>query len=775
MNSVTTKKPYSGEFMSFVLCFATAIMLFLPFAIVDKGFFQFCGDYNSQQIPFYYYLNSFFKDGGGSYSWISDLGGSIANTYSFYLIGSPFFWLSYIFPAAWMPYLMVPLFALKFGVAGLGAYIYLKRYSKNVNFAVLGACLYACSGQMIYNTFFNHFLDCIALFPFMLWALDSFVIDKKVGFFAFFVALNLINNYFFFAGEVVFLFIYFFVKLYTGEYKIKFKRFMQLALEALLGVGMGCLLLIPAIISLADNPRTIDFSNGFGLLIYSKAQQYFAIFSSLFFPPDPPYLPNVFQEGVIKWTSMSAFLPIMGCAGVIAFMRAKKQSAVRKILLICLFMAMVPVLNSSFIMLNSSYYARWFYMPVLLMCAASMQAMQDEEIDIVGGIKTTFFITLGFAAFGLVPTLKDEKWQIGVADEAARFWLTFGLAVLMLLGFYALVRYKRHNSRFVPLLCACILGYTVLYGVIFIAIGKFPQWDNDKNYRQQLYVDARNNPLPNDEFYRVDAYECYDNIGLWMNKPVLQFFNSTVTPSIMEFYPSIGVKRDVSSKPEAEKYAIRGLLSVKYMVVNNDKRVEFDTDISENGWKYLYTEGKLSYYENENYIPMGFAYDEYFEYETFEETPEATRANLLVSAIGLDKKQIEKYGNLMRKSDNLSYGYEAYVQNVTQRKNMSAYYFNAHSKGFDAKISLEKDNLVFFSVPYDKGFEATVNGKKVDIEKVSGGMMAVACSEGDNEISFVYHTQGMKTSAIITLISILTFIGYIYIQVKNKKKAGIPQ
>ena len=46
-------------------------------------------------------------------------------------------------------------------------------------------------------------------------------------------------------------------------------------------------------------------------------------------------------------------------------------------------------------------------------------------------------------------------------------------------------------------------------------------------------------------FYRLDAYECYDNISLWSGRPCLQFFNSTVEPSILEFYPSVGVKRDV--------------------------------------------------------------------------------------------------------------------------------------------------------------------------------------------------------------------------------------
>ena len=89
---------------------------------------------------------------------------------------------------------MVPMFMLKFGVAGLGAYTYLKRYSAGRNYAVIGACLYALSGFTVYNTFFNHFVDCIALFPFLLWALDSYVYDGVRGVFPLAVAVNLLNT-----------------------------------------------------------------------------------------------------------------------------------------------------------------------------------------------------------------------------------------------------------------------------------------------------------------------------------------------------------------------------------------------------------------------------------------------------------------------------------------------------------------------------------------------------------------------------------------------------
>ena len=100
------------------LCALTAALIFLPFYLLDGGFFHYAGDFNSQQISFYRYMNGFLKglgypDGAGSvhntFSWATDLGSGALNAYSFYLYGSPFFWFSLLFPQGWLPYLMVPL------------------------------------------------------------------------------------------------------------------------------------------------------------------------------------------------------------------------------------------------------------------------------------------------------------------------------------------------------------------------------------------------------------------------------------------------------------------------------------------------------------------------------------------------------------------------------------------------------------------------------------------------------------------------------------------
>ena len=428
------------------LCALTAAVFFLPFYIMDGGFFHYAGDFNSQQISFYRYMNGFLKGAGypdstfagaphNTFSWATDLGSGAMNAYSFYLYGSPFFWFSLLFPQRWLPYLMVPLLVLKFGVAGGGAFLYLRRYVKNIDYAVLGACLYTFSGFTVYNVFFNHFVDVVALFPYLLWSLDEALYNDRRSWFAFWVAVNLVNNYFFFIGQVVFLAIYFICKLSAGDFRLTAKKFGLLAFESLLGVAMGSILLVPAVLSILQNPRTIDLSSGWGFLTYSKVQQYLAILVSWIMPPDSPYLTSIWSEGVIKWTSMSAYLPLCSLAGAVAYWKAKCGDSKKRIVGTCAVFALVPILNSAFYALNSSYYARWYYMPVLVLAAMTVNALEDHNTDLDSPARGISWLMIATVAFAVVPVQDSDtgSWSFGVLKNPGQYCAVLGFGLLGLL------------------------------------------------------------------------------------------------------------------------------------------------------------------------------------------------------------------------------------------------------------------------------------------------------------------------------------------------------
>ena len=760
------------------LCALTAALIFLPFQIIDGGFFHYAGDFNGQQIGFYRYMNGFVKGMGypdgltsvnghslpsNTFSWATDLGSGVMNAYSFYLYGSPFFWLSTLFPQSWLPYLMCPLLVLKFAVAGGGAYLYMRRYVKNLDYAVLAACLYTFSGFGIYNIFFNHFIDVVALFPWMLWALDECIYNGRRGLFAFFVALNLLNNYFFFVGQVVFLIIYFVCKLTTGEIKLTRGLFGTLAFESLLGVAMGCLLVWPAFLSLLQNPRTTDISSGWGFLTYSAVQQYLAILVSWILPPDSPYIVSIWSEGTIKWTSMTAYLPLCSLAGVVAYWRARRGDSRKRIVAVCAVFALVPVLNSAFYAFNASYYARWYYMPLLIMAAMTVNAWEDPDTDLERPTGAIAWAMLATLAFALVPVSEGEDgWSLGVMENPEQYLavLAFGLGGLIL--YQWLARGRAEQKQFCRRMLAAVLAFSCVFGIVHIGIGKFGQWNYDSDLVEQ-YQDsiALQEAFPEGD-WRVDTYNAHDNLGLWMDKSCLQFFDSTVAPSILSFYSSLGFVRDVRSNPDASYYALRGLLSVRFTIMPEDVRQNFEAAVG-SGWTYYDSVGGFALYENDNYLPMGFTYEYYVPEDTVESMFTGDACALLVRALGLSEEDIAAYGQYLTplpEEMQQEFTYEQYVQDVALRRQSACSSFQMTNNGFGAEIQLERPNLVFFSVPYDDGFTAYVNGQETEILRVDNGLMAVLCPEGQSTIDFVYVPAGLSLSRTVTLAALVVWAAY---------------
>ncbi|MFQ8600572.1 MAG: hypothetical protein ACLSAP_08325 [Oscillospiraceae bacterium] len=278
-------------------------------------------------------------------NWNTDLGVNFIGSYSFYLLGSRF-WLTIPFPSEVVPYLIAPLLVLKMSVYAT-AYAFIKRFVKNTDFAVLCSMLYAFrafQSTMCFSTTSTspwHFSRCCC------WRWRSICSTTAAVFCACGLSQLRVVNYFFFAGQVVFVILYFFVRAGCGTFGHT-KKFLWLAFEAVLGLLGSAFLLLPSILAIMGKPRTDNFLWGWNFWVYSHEQRYFNILQTFFFPPDLPARPNFFPDADAKWASIGGWLPLVGMTGVIALCKTKGKHFIKRILVICTVMALIPGLNSMF-------------------------------------------------------------------------------------------------------------------------------------------------------------------------------------------------------------------------------------------------------------------------------------------------------------------------------------------------------------------------------------------------------------------------------------------
>ena len=782
MNRSTVLKNIKSEkyLQVFLIGFFIFLLTVLPIMVYTGGYFVYYGDFNSQQLPFYMHAHDFVKNEGLGWDWGTDLGANFIASYAFYLLGSPFFWLTVPLPNFLVPVAMPILLALKHGIAALTAYAFIRRFVRNKTAAVIGGILYAYSGFQLFNIFFNHFHDVTALFPLMLIALEEKINNQRRGFFAVIVAVMGILNYFFFAGQAVFIIIYILVRIGSPDFKITWKKFFSLAFEAAAGVMIAMAVLLPASLGILGNYRVSERFYGLDLVAYNDRTRILRIIQSFFMIPDAPAKPNLFSTDSGKWASIGGYLPMFSMAGVIAFAKNRKKHWSVKLIIICMICAFIPILNSMFYTFNSSYYARWYYMPVLIMALMTAMAFDDLKTDFKPAIKICGIVMLAMAVIAILPKKVDDKTQwFEFSNYPAYFAVVLGISIIGLIILYRINERRCSGLSYMSIslksvtVCAVACTMSVVYFGASFGSSISAIVGNGINGKENLELDSLS-----DGFYRLDISENYDNYPMFWGYPCMRAFQSTVPASIMEFYPKVDVKRDVASRAETDKYTLRGLFSVKYFFdkVYSDQAEEYTYMCDLPGFSYKNTQNGFYVYENDYYIPMGFTYDYFMTEEETEDHTRQTVERSLLRTLILSEEDAEKYGDVITAApDDMLRGLDQseYISDCIRKRKNACSEFSYNSEGFNAKISLDKSKLVFFSVPYDDGWKAYVNGKPADVIRANFGFMAVKCDSGENEITFEYETPGLKAGVIISIGGIILLAGYLIIFRKKKSKTVV--
>lgn len=74
-----------------------------------------------------------------------------------------------------------------------------------------------------------------------------------------------------------------------------------------------------------------------------------------------------------------------------------------------------------------------------------------------------------------------------------------------------------------------------------------------------------------------------------------------------------------------------------------------------------------------------------------------------------------------------------------------------------ARYDVQQDTSIFFTIPYDKGWSAYQDGKKVEIKQAQTGFMKVDVPKGKGTITLSFIPNGFITGAICSFTSLLLF------------------
>ena len=730
----------------FFICLLLSLVSFGYFIWEGGGVFTLRQDFNVQQIPFSIAMNDMIKNGDIGWLWNVDLGTNSIGAFSCFNLGSPFFWLSLLFPAEAYPYLVGWLYILKYSVAGAIAYAYLQRFAEKKEYAVLGGVLYAFSGFQTVNIMFQ-FQDVVAFFPLLLIGIEKLVTEKKRGYLLAAVGLNCLLNYYFFAGEVIFLILYFLCRF--GIKKESIIGIFSCCLEGILGIGLGCILFLPSVIFIQGNP---DGTTRMFEWTYSL-KQYLEILKGILLPAEPMYLQSAIM--IEDYSSNSCYLPGVGLVFVIAYL-LKNKGWIRRLIVVSLIISMSPLVNSMFYVFAQDY-RRWWYMPTLIMILATVLVLENlKEYE----VRTPALLSLG----SILVYLAIVFWQVRIGKIEVFSDIDFMrmIALALLPGLFFLLL-NNQREKLVKAVWVMVISISLISTWTMITSLKkgadkpqtlLAKWSGDREL-DDLDINYR---------YYADNSAAY--IG---GVHPLSTFNSTVTSSIYEMHNEL----KLTLSPSWVNFDTPGVmewLGGKYYIL------QFRDDIDEiyKTEKVVDTinyENRLICIVEEDACPIAFTYDNYMLKSEFNQLEKQILGVTALKTLIIPDEKEELVAKHLKKAD-IAYAIENIDDEISQAiKQNNANIIEIQemdSKGFRAYTSLDEERYAFFSVPYDKGWTAYVNGEEREIIKTSG-LMSVLLNSGENRIEFKYEIPGFKAGIMICLVSLVISTAYIYYDRKKKE------
>ena len=90
---------------------------------------------------------------------------------------------------------------------------------------------------------------------------------------------------------------------------------------------------------------------------------------------------------------------------------------------------------------------------------------------------------------------------------------------------------------------------------------------------------------------------------------------------------------------------------------------------------------------------------------------------------------------------------------LKERKENSMKQIQYEGNHFRGVYHAKKDQILCVTIPYSKGWKATVNGKRAKIYKANGMFMGIVMKKGTQSVKLDYETPGLKIGAWISLVA----------------------
>ena len=803
----------------YIKCFIIPIIIILLAVIVlNKPIENFIlrSDVGSQYVGFFSKFQNILKGKDSIlYSFNSGLGSNFLSDFYYYL-ASPFNLLLVLFSKSKLLIGIFLIVILKCGFSSVSMSIYLKSKFKisNFNILLLSVC-YSLSGY--FASFFINpmWFDTIIIMPLVLYGIDDIINNNSIKKYVFFFSLLIFVNYYLAYMCFLFCVMYFLytLLLQNESYKKKIILFIK---ANLLSILIMSFVLIPSVFNIIylKGNRGLDYVKLNTILdrvkiIINTFLQLFP-YSSTSFNTSKIYIPNIYCGLFVSFQVLFYFINNK------ISKKEKKLSAIFiSIFLVCFFTNIGNFIFSGF-SYPFGYHFRYSFLLIILFIILSARNLEETRENLLSKItlKKIIYINLFCIIIFVLSLLFNDLYSI--------YNLIF---LIIIFNIYNLIflNVEKYKYNYLKL----IISFIVLSELFLNFYNSLYLLSNQKNYSKKFKEISEICESSIQENRYIYDYRYYRNLPLFCGTLGAEYSSSNINYGIKNFYYRVGsfVSGSGYNYTESNTKIMKELLnidsnslSIGYMVnsnihlnssnpfknqnsllsamlgesvsplkeikktqTNKKNEVQIDYNSGENDSVYFY------FYHNFKDI---LALRKFVEIRINNKKEIIVRkGNNRYSVIKINSKRKNNKIVLKKQRTDKEYNKFNYLYNINRNwlyyedEKITSYAISKLSKNklkiiemkkniIKGKVSVDKNKILFLTIPYEEGWNIYVDGKKTDYIKLYDAFIGIKLEEGNHEIKMKFYPKGLFCGLFISISTIL----YILFKkiIINYKRKSIP-
>lgn len=677
--------------------------------------------------------------------------------------------------------------------AGFCFFAFLKEAKMSQFSALIGAISYAFCGYMILcGAWYLVFAAEVVNVALLLWLLERYLQRREWTWLPLPFALIALQNPFYLYLSGVLALMYIAIRNPTFFYDLK-KTFTPIIWAGIIGLGLASFMLFSNIIQIMDSPRgSSDYSYSGMLMSHSlfglaPNTEFSSLFNRLFSPNLSGYV-----DQFNGWQNyMEAPIFYCGILSIVVFPQAfkflpKKQAIVYGVvwlllILICIF----PFFRFAFWLFTGDYYRTVSLIVVILLLYGSTYAL--TAIDKFSKINLP--ILLGSLLLAIIVLFFPYAIK---APSAQGFRPLAGCLLVFYAGLLLLFKNPQFRGVSQILLLVTLVAEIIFFQHPTINSRKVASFDllftfganngyNDGVREAQAYIKQRDKSL----FFRTEKdFQSIGNengayLGSTNDSQLQGYYGSKCYSSFnqvnyIKFLTAFGL---IDNNELASRFIFKGLsldpiaagiCNIKYLLTRTNR----DKDFIPLGYESFGKTPEMWIYRYKNNIPLGTAYESYIKREDFNQLDNLMKQISLMRGVILDSDQTEAMNSIAPALPDtaaiVSLDLVSAYANALKKDTLKLQSFTP--KQIKGSIEVPSNRVLFFSIPFDRGWHGLLNGEEVPLQKVNIGFTGMMLPAGKHQVELYYEPPFVKLGMAISLLTLLLYGGFRYYEKIKKRK-----